>query len=162
MSTQINESEITEVVENSLKTLVKIQQSRIKDLETKNEILKRTIMDKKIPDEGKKVYKLRKQIIHLEDEIAMLREQNATLQRWHKEDMDNLKDDFHHEREELEKKVRDAEYNYNHLTYETDVLRQAGCIKTKYINELEKRDKTILSSHEHGEYKDAMNELYKM
>ena len=59
----------------------------------------------KLPDEGKKVYRLRKQITQLEDEIAMLREQNATLQRWHKEDMDNLKDDFHHEREELEKKL---------------------------------------------------------
>ena len=158
----LNQSQITEANTNSLKTLVKIQKSWIKDLQSENEILKRTIMDKKIPDEGKKVYRLRKQITQLEDEIAMLREQNATLQRWHKEDMDNLKDDFHHEREELEKKVRDAEYNYNHLTYETDVLRQAGCIQTKYINELEKRDKTILSSHEHGEYKDAMNELYKM
>ena len=58
----LNQSQITEVNTNSLKTLVKIQKSWIKDLQSENEILKRTIMDKKIPDEGKKVYRLRKQI----------------------------------------------------------------------------------------------------
>ena len=134
MSTQINQREIAEGNTNSLKTLVKIQKSWIKDLQSENEILKQTIMDKKIPDEGKKVYKLRKQITQLEDEIAMLREQNATLQRWHKEDMDNLKDDFHHEREELEKKVRDAEYNYNEIF---DIFHKIRCGKrvfsTKFV-----------------------------
>lgn len=163
-STQIATQPITEMRIKSYELRCKIQSTKIKKLETENEVLKQTIADRKIPSESAKMNKLRRKIVDLEDEIAMLREQNGTLQRWHKEDMENLKDDFAHEREELEKKVRDAEYNSNKLSYEIDLSMRTGCIHTKYIKELEDILKAngISFIKPHGEYKDAMNEAYKM
>ena len=164
MSTQIATQSITEMNIQSYELRYKIQESKIKELETENEILKQTIADRKIPSESEKMNKLRRKIVDLEEQVAMLKEQHGTLQRWHKEDMENLKDDFAHEREELEKKVRNAEYNSKKLSYELDLSMRTGCIHTKYIKELE----DILKGHglsfikPHGEHKDAMNETYKM
>ena len=97
-------------------------------------------------------------------EIYDVRKTMRNLEYGYGQDRQAWKDELHHVREESEKKVRDAEYNYKHLSRETDILRHTGCIQTKYIKELEDllKSNNIPFITKNGEYKDAMNELFKM